>query len=252
MSILTETAGGIGTLSIAGADGANTFTPSMCVELHRALVACDANPLVRVVVLRGAGGGSFSSGWDVAATAQLFEELQTLNGVARHYVYPESQEPLSPWVAWRTLLAHRTVKPVVAAVRGDCLGLGLVLLGLHTDLRIAAENARFGFPDIYEGSGSAEALVSRLTRQIPVAAVHWLVQTGLLLDAREAHRYCLVNEVVTDARLEARAREVAKLVAGRPAAALRAEKQAAIHLENAGYEDATALGAALAAAAGAA
>jgi enoyl-CoA hydratase/carnithine racemase len=252
MSILMETADGIGTLSIAGADGANAFTPSMCVELHRAFVACDADPLVRVVVLQGGGGGSFSAGWDAAATAQLFDELQTLKGVARHYVYPESQEPLSPWIAWRTLLARRTIKPVVAAVRGDCLGLGLVLLGLHTDLRIAAESARFGFPDIYEGSGSAEALVSRLTRQIPVAAVHWLVQTGLLLDAREAHRYCLVNEVVADGQLEARAREVAALIAGRPAAALRAEKQAVIHLENAGYEDATALGAALAAAAGAA
>lgn len=249
MPVIREAAAGVATLSIAGADAGNAFTPELCVELHEALTACDGDASIRAVILRGAGRGSFSVGWDAAASAALLEDLRTLKGVARHYVYPGTQQPRSPWVAWRTLLARRTVKPVVAAVRGDCLGLGLVLLGLQTDLRIAAENARFGFPDIYEGLGSAEALVSRLTRQIPVAAVHWLVQTGWLFDAREAHRHGLVNEVVPDARLEARAQELAARIAARPAGALRAEKQAARHLENAGYEDATALGAALAAAA---
>ncbi|MBM5810627.1 MAG: enoyl-CoA hydratase/isomerase family protein [Gammaproteobacteria bacterium] len=248
MPILREAAGGIATLAIAGADAGNALTPELCVELHAALSACDADPSIRVMILRGAGHGSFSVGWDAAASAVLLDDLQTLQGVARHYVYPGAQQPLSPWIAWRTLLAQRTVKPVVAAVRGDCLGLGLVLLGLHTDLRIAADNARFGFPDIHAGLGSAEALVSRLTRQIPLAAVHWLVQTGWLFDAREARRHCLVNEVVPDARLEIRAQELAARIAARPAGALRAEKRAAIHLETAGPDDAVALGAALAAA----
>jgi enoyl-CoA hydratase/carnithine racemase len=72
------------------------------------------------------------------------------------------------------------------------------------------------------------------------------VQTGLLLDAREAHRYFLVNEVVPDEQLDAHARAVAARIAGRPTGALRAEKLAAIHLECADYEDATVLGAALA------
>jgi enoyl-CoA hydratase/carnithine racemase len=246
MPVLIESDAGVTTISIAGADAGNAITPPMCVELHRALLAFDADPLSRVAILRGAGGGSFSIGMDAAATAALLDDLRTLTGVARHYVYPCAQQPLSPWIAWRTLLARRTVKPVVAAVRGDCLGLGLTVLALHSDLRIAAGSARFGFPDIYAGAGSAQAVVSGLTRQIPMAAVHWLVQTGLLLDAREAHRYFLVNEVVPDEQLDARARAVAARIAGRPTGALRAEKLAAIHLEGADYEDATVLGAALA------
>lgn len=250
MAIEVQVEAGIATVSLAGADAGNALTPQACVELHRALLAIDGDPSLRVVILQGAGGGSFSVGMDAAATAAMLADLQTLKGVARHYVYPSAQRPLSPWIAWHTLLARRTVKPVVAAVRGDCLGLGLVVLGLHTDVRIAAESARFGFPDIREGGGSAQALVSRLTHQIPLAAVHWLVQTGLLLDAREAHRYFLVNEVVSDAGLEERAREIAARIASRPEAALRAEKLAAIHLERADYEDAVVLGAALAAAAG--
>ncbi len=250
MPITVEADAGVATVSIAGRDRANTLTPELCVELHEALVAGDADARVRVIILRGANGGAFSAGMDAAALSALLDDLQTLKGVSRHYVYPAAQRPLSPWVAWRSLFARRTVKPVVAAVRGECLGFGLVLLGLHTDLRIAAESARFGFPDIHEGSGSAQALVSRLTRQIPLAAVHWLVQTGLPLDAHAAHRYFLVNEVVSDAQLDARARAVALRIAARPAAALRAEKLAAIHLETAGYADAVVLGAALAATAG--
>lgn len=249
MPIQVEHEAGIATVSISGADARNAMTAAMCVELHRALIGCDADASIRVIILRGGGNGAFSAGLDAAAVCAMLEELQTLKGVARHYVYPAAQQPLSPWIAWRTLLARRTEKPVVAAVRGECLGLGLVVLGLHSDVRVAAESARFGFPDIYEGSGSAQALASRLTRQIPLAAVHWLVQTGLLLDAQEAYRYFLVNEVVADAELDARARELAGRIAVRPAAALRAEKQAAIHLECADYEDAVALGSALAAAA---
>lgn len=247
MPIEVEAASGIVTLSIGGADRSNTFTPECCIELHRALLAFDGDRTARVAILRGARGGSFSAGMDAAAMSSLLADLQTLKGVARHYVYPAAQRPLSPWVAWHTLLGRRTVKPVVAAVRGDCLGLGLTVLGLHTDVRIAAESARFGFPDIHEGSGSAQAVVSRLTSQIPLATVHWLVQTGLLLDARAAHRCFLVNEVVPDAGLDARAREIAAGIARRPAAALRAEKLAAIHLERAGYDDAVAIGAELAA-----
>lgn len=254
MPISVEAAAGIATISIAGKDSSNTLTPEMCIELHRALVAFDGDSSARVAILRGANGGSFSAGMDAAALSSMLADLQTLTGVARHYVYPHAQRPLPPWIAWRTLFARRTVKPVVAAVRGDCLGLGLTVLGLHTDVRIAAEAALFGFPDIYEGGGSAQAVVSRLTSQIPLATVHWLVQTGLTLDARAAHRYFLVNEVVPDAGLDERARAIAASIAKRPAAALRAEKLAAIHLERAGYDDAVALGAelsALAAGAGA-
>ena len=126
MPILTSVASGIATISIAGRDAGNALTPEMCVELHRTLIACDTDASVRVIILRGDGSGAFSVGMDAAATAAMLEDLRTLKGVARHYVYPSAQQPLSPWIAWRTLLARRTVKPVVAAVRGDCLGLGLV------------------------------------------------------------------------------------------------------------------------------
>lgn len=251
MSIELAVNAGVATISIAGADATNAITPAMALELHRTLLAFDADPSARVAILRGAGTGSFSAGMDVAAMSAMLDDMRTLKGVSRHYVYPAAQQPLSPWVVWRSLLARRTVKPVVAAVRGDCLGLGLMILGLHTDVRIAAQSARFGFPDIHAGAGSGQAVLSRLTSQIPLTAVHWLVQTGLAMDAHEARRCFLVNEVVSDAQLEARAVEVATRIGRRPAHALRAEKLAAIHLERAEYADAVALGSALATAAAA-
>lgn len=246
MPIEVHSEGPIAFVAIAGADAGNALTVAMCLDLDRRLRALDADASVRAIVLIGADDGDFSAGMDPRATVAMLEDMRDLVGVARHYVYPLAQRPPSPWAAWRTLLARRTVKPVVAAVRGRCHGLALMILGLHSDVRVAGESARFGFPDIHQGLGSGQAIASGLSSQIPTAAVHWLVQTGQPLDARQALRYGLVNEVVADADVSDRARAVAERIARRAPLALRAEKLAAIHLERADYDDAVVLGSALA------
>jgi len=245
MSITVQLKGTIGILSIAGNGPRNMFTAEIINSLDTALQTLDANPEIEVMILRGEGSGSFSAGMDPAAMSAMLEGMDEISDVARHYVYPQVQQPTSPWAAWHTLLHRRTVKPVVAAVRGECLGVALMILALHTDVRIASEDACFGFPDIRRGFGSGQAIASRLTEQIPKAAVHWLVQTGRPIDAKEALRVCLINEIRPDAEVDRRAMELAAKITARPSLALRSEKLAAIHLERADYRDAVALGAAL-------
>lgn len=246
MPIEYEKDGAVATISIRGADEKNAFTPDMTIELHRVLREFEGDPNIHVGILRGAGGGHFSAGTDPESEALLLEEASSTKGILRQYMYPLAQQRRSPWVAWQTVLRWRTSKPVIAAVNGDCLDLALILVSLHSDIRVAGAGARFGLPEVRRGAGSGDALVSRLAKQIPITAVNWMVETGQFLDARAAHDSFLVNEVVTEEAVDARAREVADMVAGLPAHALRAEKLALIHTERLDYEDGAVLVSALA------
>ena len=91
----------------------------------------------RVAILRG-GDAAFSGGEDDAVCTTDPDLVQ------RQFWYPLLDEPPSSEAVWATLFARRTVKPVVAAVNGACLGAGLVLMALHSDLRVAGRGASFG------------------------------------------------------------------------------------------------------------
>ena len=182
---------------------------------------------------------AFSAGEDDSARTTDLAEIQ------RQYWYPLLDEPPSSEAAWATLFARRTVKPVVAAVNGACLGAGLVLMALHSDLRVAGRGAQFGLPGQAGPPRGGEAMIARLGAQIPRAAALWLLETGEPVDAARAHEIFLINEVVADGDVLARATAIAQQIAALPPVAVRAEKLALIHAETAPYEDAVVLGEAL-------
>jgi enoyl-CoA hydratase/carnithine racemase len=100
----------------------------------------------------------------------------------------------------------RLKQPVIAAIRGDGIGFGLEL-ALACDIRIGAENARFGLPQIQAGRMPADGGTQRLPRLIGKGRALQMVLTGELVDAHEAHRVGLVNrlvpaEAVSDAAVE--------------------------------------------------
>jgi enoyl-CoA hydratase len=186
---------------------------SLDAETAAALLAASARAAadadVRAVVVTGEGK-AFSAGADIKQfgalrTAEEFRGfLADLEAACR---------------AWELL-----PKPVIAAVNGMALGGGLEL-ALGCDLRIADPGARFGLPEIKLGILPGAGGTQRLPRVVPPAVAAQMILTGEPIDAAEAHRIGLVNEVADSGGALARARELAATLAERAPLSLATAKR---------------------------
>ena len=156
--------------------------PALCREL-------DADPNVRVVVWQGAGGEAFSAGGDIAE----FREHRSNRLQAEAY-------NAKVQVALDSLLALR--KPTLALVKGYCVGGGFILAA-HCDLRIAADNARFGLPVARLGFLITYEQLQRFIHLIGASAVTDLLLTARLVTAQEAHTMGLCSQVHPLAAIDA-------------------------------------------------
>ena len=179
---------GVATLELDRPAALNTINAQMRRELPPLVAAANADPDVRVLVLRGAGERAFCAGADV--TEFIAEEsLPQVRAV-------RDRE------AWSDALAA-SAKPTVAAIHGHCLGGG-VELALACDIRIAAAGARFGFPEVGLGIIPGAGGTQRLPRLIGLAAALRMILTAERIDARQALAIGLVSEVVPTADFDAR------------------------------------------------
>jgi enoyl-CoA hydratase len=165
---------------------------------------------VRVVILTGAGEKAFIAGGDIGYLGTLDADG------AREFA----------------LLAQRVIdrieafpKPVIAAVNGYALGGGCEL-AMGCDLRIAADSARFGQPEVKLGIIPGFAGTQRLARLVGKGRAKELVFTGELVDAEEALRIGLVNRVVAKDRLLEEARALALKMCDKSASAIKFAKEA--------------------------
>ncbi len=142
-------------------------------ELGEAFTQYRDDPEARVAILKGAGERAFSAGADI-------KEMVDRSGVGSVY---------------SRIRAEQIWKPFIAAIHGYCLGGGLQL-ALECDLRIAAENAVFGYPEVKRGLFPGSLCTIRDPRQIARSHVMELMLLGEQIDAREAYRMALVNKVV--------------------------------------------------------
>jgi enoyl-CoA hydratase len=179
----------------------NALTAAMLKQVREALAALDADPEVRVIVLRGAGDRAFASGADL-------EELGGRIGP------PAGRDP-----------GLRVHKPLVAMIHGACIGGGL-LLALLADLRVAADDATFAIPAARLGVGYPYEGVRRLVEVCGPAGAAEILLCGERFGAQDAQRLGLVNRVVPKAELEAAVRELAEGVAAGAPLTLRAAKAA--------------------------
>lgn len=223
MSVSVERSGAVTEIRLSGTGARNLATPELVLSLNDALVAFERDEAASVAILAGARA-HFWGGVDPDAQREAFADMADMKGKLRHFAFPMAQDMRAMAVAWRRLFRWRGSKPVIAAIEGDCFDHGMVLLGVHTDLRIAARDARFGFPAIRRGDAAGEALASGLAAQIAPAWLNWMVETAEPIDAATAHRAWLINELVDDGDALDRARALALQVARVPAATLRAEK----------------------------
>ncbi|MFM8310358.1 MAG: enoyl-CoA hydratase/isomerase family protein [Ilumatobacteraceae bacterium] len=189
--------GPVGTITLDRADKRNAVDHAMWVALDAACRQLAAADDVRVVVLRGAGD-HFCAGADIndllAARAHGEMPFLEVNMAAEH--------------ALATL-----PKPTVAAICGDCIGGGAAL-AIDCDIRIAASTARFGITPSKLGIVYPTASLERAVRLLGPAAKR-LLYSGDLIDAVEAHRIGLVDEVVELGDLDARVAALCDTLASR-------------------------------------
>jgi enoyl-CoA hydratase len=171
----------------------------------------------RVLLLTGEGPEAFCAGADLKAMAEAGRELtpDVLESVAARPEGPMGFSRLTP------------SKPTVAAISGWCLAGGLEL-ALWCDLRIATETARLGFTERRFGVPLIDGGTQRLPLVVGIGRALELILTGRVLDADEALRWGLVNEVVPEGRHLERALEIAEGLAAFPQTTMLSDRRAAI------------------------
>ncbi len=186
-TLLFDLAGGIARVTVNRPDKLNALNASVIRELGEAVARVERDGDIRGVILTGAGGKAFVAGADIAEIAGQ----GPVDGKAR---------AMAGQAVFRRL--ERCGKPVVAAVNGFALGGGCEL-AMACHLRVAAEHAKFGQPEVKLGIGPGYGGTVRLPRLVGKGRAMELLLTGRMVGAEEAHRIGLVNLVVPAERLMA-------------------------------------------------
>ena len=209
--ILVRIADGVGRVVFNQPEKRNAMSIAMWEGLGQAVDRLSAEDAVRVIVLEGAGDKAFVSGADISQ----FERQRSDAEAQRDYERITS--------GGRARLAQCR-KPIIAKIRGFCLGGGLAL-AMTADLRIAAEDATFGIPAARLGLAYGFQSVRTLTALVGPAHARMMLFSGERIDAREAERIGLVNRVVADDQLEAETMKLAQELANGPRVAWRYMKR---------------------------
>lgn len=197
----------------------NALNDQLMDELGAALQGFDADPAIGCMVIAGSEK-AFAAGADIAAMAKYsFADVYGSNYISRN---------------WETIRSIR--KPVIAAVSGFALGGGCEL-AMMCDFIIAADNARFGQPEIKLGVIPGAGGTQRLPRAIGKAKAMDMALTGRMMDAAEAERAGLVSRVVPLASLMDEVLAAALMVAGFSQIATMAAKESVNRAFESGLSD---------------
>jgi enoyl-CoA hydratase len=193
-TILVESRGPVGVITLNRPKALNALNSQVVRELNEALAAFDSDPAIAATVLTGSEK-AFAAGADVKEMAD------------KDFVAAFQEDFIAPW---QNVAA--CTKPVIAAVAGYALGGGCEL-AMMCDIIIAADNAKFGQPEISLGTIPGAGGTQRLTRAIGKSKAMEMVLTGRMMDAEEAERSNLVARVVPLADLLDEAIKLANTIA---------------------------------------
>ncbi len=191
----------IATIMLNRPDKLNAISLAMLDQIEAAVAELEKDRAARVVLITAAGDRAFSVGADVKEWEQVLAD-----------------DPFAMWRGWDrpghrvfTRLA-RLHLPTIAVVNGYAFGGGLEL-ALAADLRLAADQAEFAFPEVKIGTQPGWLGSQRLPAVVGVARAKQMIFTGMRVKADVAERWGLVNEVVPRDRLVPRAQELAQTIA---------------------------------------
>jgi len=205
-NILVETRGHVGLVTLNRSKAMNALNSALIGELNQALDAFEADDAIGAIVITGSDR-AFAAGADI-------KEMQS-----KTYMDAFFGDFISPWER-----VTRCRKPVIAAVAGYALGGGCEL-ALMCDFILAADNARFGQPEIKLGTLPGAGGTQRLPRAVGKAKAMEMVLTGRMMDAAEAERAGLVSRILPLDQLVDEAVKVGAAIAAlsRPAVAMAKE-----------------------------
>ena len=219
MALIYEKKGKVTYITLNRPQARNAFDPETVKEMSDALVDFRDDDDLWVGIITGIGDKAFAAGADI--------------------------DKLLPWISTHPLYWGKVpsitrglelYKPIIAAVNGLALGGGLELV-LACDIRIAAENAIFGVPEVTLGLIPGWGGTQRLPRCVPRAIAAEMLFTGKPISAQEAYRVGLVNKVVPLTELMPAAEAVANDILKVGPLAVRAAKQAMLRGTNMSLEE---------------
>ena len=209
-NLLLEISDGIATVTVNRPAALNAMNRATLNELEAVVAEITGNPDIRVAILTGAGTKAFVAGADIAVMRDMTSTQARELALKAHGIYAAIEQ---------------SAKPFIAAVNGYALGGGCEL-AMACDIRIAAETARFGQPEINIGILPGFGGTQRLPRLVGKGRALELILTGEMIDAREALRIGLVNRVTAPEKLLDEARQLAGKIASKGLVALQLCKQA--------------------------
>ena len=208
--ILRSVADGVGVITFNNPEKRNAMSLDMWEGLGAALIELRDNPDVRVVIMTGAGDKAFVSGADISQ----FEK--TRHNAAASEEYSKKSE------AQRALLANYP-KPIIACIRGFCLGGGMQV-AMAADIRFASDNSQFGIPAAKLGIAYGYDGLRHLVSLVGPSWARLIMYTGMRIEAAEAVQIGLVDRVLPDAELWDATMEIARTISGNAPLAIKAAK----------------------------
>jgi enoyl-CoA hydratase len=207
-NLLVEVNDSIGIITVNRPEVRNAMSPETVQEISQVMLDFAADEAVKVVIFTGAGEKSFVAGADI--------------NKMRERTY---REALQPGMQGLNQQIEQFDKPVIAAVNGFALGGGCEL-AMACDVRIAAEHALFGLPELNLGIIPGAGGTQRLLRLVGRGKAKELIFTGDIISAQEAERIGLVNRVVSSEQLLPTAIEMAQKMINKGPLALYFAKKA--------------------------
>ncbi len=208
--MLSRKTGPIGWMTFSNPTKRNAMSVEMWGGMAAILDDFQKDPAIRVVVMQGAGDRAFVSGADISQFESQRDSAERAAAYAR--ISDEARAKL-----------RALDKPLIALIRGYCLGGGLAI-AMAADLRFAAEDALFGIPAANLGIAYAHESVRRLLALVGPSAAKDILFSARRLDAQEALRIGLVSRVVAPDALEGAVRDYAMLLAEKAPLSQRASK----------------------------
>ena len=218
-SVKTETHGHVLVVTL-DRPKANAIDLTTSREMGQVFKNFRDDPNLRVAILTGGGEKFFCAGWDLKAAADG-DAVDGDYGVGGFGGLQEMRD---------------LNKPVIAAVNGICCGGGLEL-ALSADIILAADHASFALPEIRSGT-VADAASVKLPKRIPYHIAMEMLFTGRWLDAEEAARWGMINQIHPASDLMTKAREMADLLASGPPLVYAAIKEIVREAEDMKFQDA--------------